>query len=318
MRRIAGIVIFVIGVLLLLIHFVMKVQDIGVGFGITTIIIGVAIFGLSFVPQPEPGPDAPPALSPADRVMRVFYEPDSVFKNLRYHPHWLAPFLVIALMTGIYVVAYMQRLEPSKRASDYVERAIAGGLIPEDRIPLARARAQEEAAKENIITKIVEPLSRINGVFIIMLLLAGLYMLGVLAFGGRMNFWQALCVAVYSTLPPLVIGTILNLVMLYVKPIDDLETLEVQRGYARADLGLLFSAKTPENPLLLVHPYLYAIASLIGIFGLYGWWLSATGLRNAGSGKLGVGSAWSIVFLIWFFGVILNLIRAMLVPGFMV
>ena len=95
MRRIVGIVILVIGVLLLLAHFVMKVQEIGLGFSISTIIIGAAVLGLSFVPQPVAGPDAPPVLPPAERVTRVFYEPEPVFKNLRYHPRWLAAFIVV-------------------------------------------------------------------------------------------------------------------------------------------------------------------------------------------------------------------------------
>src|SRR5438105_15069418 len=119
MRRIVGIVILVIGVLLLLAHFVLKVQEIGFGFGIATTIVGAAIVGLSFVPRPEPGPDAPPALPPAERITRAFYEPAPVFKNLHYHPRWLAGFLVIAFIASIYTIASMQRLGPVKMASDY-------------------------------------------------------------------------------------------------------------------------------------------------------------------------------------------------------
>src|SRR4051812_22995920 len=110
MNRIAGIVILALGVLLLIVHFVLKVPDIGVGFGLPTTIVGGTVFGLSFVPQRDPGPDGPPPLSPADRVTRVFYEPEPVFKNLRSHPRWLVAFLVIAVMTTIYSVAFTQRL----------------------------------------------------------------------------------------------------------------------------------------------------------------------------------------------------------------
>jgi hypothetical protein len=307
MRRIVGIVIFVIGVLLLCSNLLLKVKEIGLGFGIPVVLVGAAIFGLSFIPQPDPGPNAPPPLPPADRITRVFYEPEPVFKNLRYHPRWLAGFLVLALIGCVYTIASMQRLGPVKMANDYADRVVAGGFVPPDKVDLFKTQAVAEAEKQGVIPKIVGPLSGISGFFLFMLILAGLYMLCVMAFGGRINFFQALSVAVYSSLPPVVISTILSLILLYVKSPDDLEALRVQKGLARADLGLLLSATS--------HPYLYTIASFIGIFNLYGWWLSATGLRQS-SEKLSVGSAWTIVFLIWFLGVFLSLILAMIAPSF--
>ncbi|PYS50333.1 MAG: hypothetical protein DMF68_07465 [Acidobacteria bacterium] len=307
MRRIVGIIIFIIGVLLLLAYFVMKVQEIGIWFGISTTVVGAAIFGLSFVPKPQPGPDAPPPLSPAERITRVFYEPEPVFKNLRYHPRWLAAFLVIAFAASIYTIASTQRLGPAKMASDLADRAIAGGFIPPDRAEAAKAAIIAQAENQGVLTKIITPLSGINFAFLIMLLLAGIYTLCVLAFGGRINFWQALCVAAYSSLPPIVIERILSLILLYVKSKDDLETIRVQRGLARADLGILVSA--------MDHPYLYTIASMMGIFTLYGWWLAATGLRNAGE-KLSSGSAWTILIILWLLGVALALAGAMFAPSF--
>lgn len=307
MRRIVGIVIFVIGVLLLCSTVLLKVQEIGKGFGIFTMIVGAAIFGLSFIPQPDPGPDAPPPLPPADRITRVFYEPEPVFKNLRYHPRWLAAFLVIALVSCIYAIASMQRLGPVKMANDYADRVIAGGFVPPDKADLFKAQTTAEAEKQGVIPKIIAPLSGINIVFLVMLILAGLYMLCVMAFGGRINFWQALCVAVYSSLPPLVIERILSLILLYVKSKDDLESLRAQKGLARADLGILFSATD--------HPYLFTIASLLGIFTLYGWWLTVTGLRNI-SEKISGGSAWAIVIMLWLLWVVISLVLAMLAPSF--
>lgn len=307
MRRIVGIVILIIGVLLLVAHFAMKVQEIGTGFSIMTIIIGAAIFGLSFVPQPEAGPDAPPPLPPAERVTRVFYEPEPVFKNLRYHPRWLAGFLVIAVISAIYTIAFMQRLGPAKMASDVADRYIAGGLIPPDRAEAAKAAIVAQAENQGVITKILAPISAVNFTFLIMLILAGAYTLCVLAFGGRMNFWQAMCVAAYSSVPPVLIERGLSLILLYVKPVDDLETMRVQEGLARADLGILVSATD--------HPYLFTIAHLIGIFTLYGWWLTATGLRNTGE-KLSGGSAWTIVIILWLLWVVIRLALAMFAPSF--
>ncbi len=313
MRRIVGIVIFVIGLLMLLTDILLKVQGIR-ELSIAAVVAGAAVFGLSFIPPLHPGPDAPPPLPPTDSIARAFYEPETLFKNLRYHPRWLAPFLVLALVSGIYMVAYTQRLGSVKMASDIVERRIASGLIPEDKIDSYRMQSAARAVREGTLPKVVAPLIDISLRFIFMLFVAGLLLLGVLAFGGRMNFWQALSVSVYSALPPVLIERLLSLVLLYVKSPDEMETLRVQKGLARADLGLLFSATEPGQPYLYTHPYLYAAGSLIGIFSLYRWWLTAMGLRNTGE-KLSKGSAWAIVLMLWFLGVIVSLIVPLLLPG---
>jgi Yip1 domain len=313
MRRLVGIIIFVIGLLMLLGSILLKVQDVR-ELSIATLVAGAAVFGLSFVPRPDSGTDAPPPLPPADSIARAFYEPESLFKNLRYHPRWLAAFLVIALVSGVYVVAYSQRLGPVKMASDIVERRIASGLIPEDKIDSYRMQSAARAVREGVLPKIAAPLVDISLRFIFMLFVAGLLLLGVLAFGGRLNFWQALSVAVYSALPPVVIERLLSLVLLYIKSPDEMETLRVQKGLARADLGLLFSVTEPGQPYLYTHPYFYAAGSLVGLFSLYRWWLTATGLHHTGE-KLSKGSAWAIVLMLWFLGVIVSLIVPLLLPS---
>ena len=111
MRRSVGVIIFVIGAILVGLG-VAKVFVGAVQPGAFGLLIGVVIFGLSFIRRPEPRPDAPPPLDPAQRVTRIFYEPGPVFENLRFHPRWLASFLVIAVCAVIYHVAFVQRLTP--------------------------------------------------------------------------------------------------------------------------------------------------------------------------------------------------------------
>jgi hypothetical protein len=305
MRRIVGIVIFVVGVLLLLTSILLKVDDIGIGFGITTCFVGAAIFGLSFIPQPDLGPDAPPPLPPADRITGVFYEPDPVFKNLRYHPRWLAGFLVLIVFGITYQLAFTQRVTPERIAAETADKVIEGGWVPPDKADAFKAQ-QIQAAKSTV-GRIRGVFAQINGGFIFLLILAGLYMLCVLAFGGRINFWQALCVAAYGSLPPVVISTILNLVLLYTKAPEDIDIIRGSRGLARADLGLLFK---PAD-----HPLLYIMGSFIGVFTIYGWWVTVSGLRNTAT-KLSNASAWTIAFLLWLLGLVLVLIIAAIFPSF--
>jgi hypothetical protein len=307
MRRIVGIVIFVIGVLLLLSSILLHSQELGKGIGITTCIIGAAIFGLSFIPQPDAGPDAPPPLPPADRVTRVFYEPEPVFKNLRYHPRWLAAFLVLALFGMVYQLAFTQRVTPERIAGETADKIIEGGWLEGSKISPEEFRAQRVNEAKSVVGRIIGTVSQIEWALIIMLVLASVYLLCVIAFGGRINFWQALCVAVYGSLPPIVISTVLSLILLYTKSPEDIDVIKGSQGLARADLGLLF---TPAE-----HPLLFVVGSFIGVFKLYGWWLTVSGLHNTAT-KLSKASAWTIAFILWLIGLILILILALIFPSF--
>ncbi|HEX8709940.1 MAG TPA: YIP1 family protein [Pyrinomonadaceae bacterium] len=305
MRRIVGVIIFAAGLLLLVGHFLRIAPEGLRGIAILSILIGLVVFGLSFIRQPAASPEAPPPLSAAERVTGVFFEPERVFQNLRHHPRWLTGFLVMVLCGMIYQVAFTQRLTPERIAGDFADKVIEGGWIPPEKTAAFKEQRIEEA--QSTAAKIATPLSYIGGTFLVILVLAGLFLLCVLAFGGRMNFWQALSVAVYSWLPPVVITSILNLILLYTKAPDEIDSFKGQQGLVRADLGLLVSAAD--------HPVLYTVASLIGVFTLYRWWLTATGFRHTAE-KLSAGSAWAIVFILWLLGVICLSILAALFPTF--
>jgi hypothetical protein len=317
MRRIVGVVIFIVGLLVLLSNLLLKVQGVR-GLGILGMFIGAAVFGLSFIPRHVPAADAPAPLSPADRITRVFYEPEPVFKNLRQHPRWLAGFLVLALFGVIYQVALTERLGVERFAEDQATREVEGGFVPLDKISAEDyVQAKIKAAiATSTVTKITAPLWIAGFVFIGMLVLAGVFLLCVLAFGGRMNFWQALCVAVYGALPAAVITTVLSLILLYIQSPTDMIPLEVQRhGLARADLGLLFKETRPMINTL-VRPVIYTLGSAIGLFQLYGWWVTVSGLKNAGEKTISSGSAWTIALMLWVLGMLLTTVLAILVPTF--
>jgi hypothetical protein len=311
MRRIAGIIVFVVGLLVFVSHVAGLVPGVK-WLGIFCLFLGGVIFGLSFIPQPEPGADAPAPLSPADRITKVFYEPEPVFKNLRHYPRWIAGFLVLVLFGVTYQLAVMQRIGPERMAEDRANRIIEGGYLQNAPIsPDDFKQAQiAQAVSTATFTKITMPFWAAGGTLVFLLILAGLYLLGVIAFGGRMNFWQAVSIAVYSSIPPTVIVTVLNLILLYTQSVDDMVPMRAQQqGLARADLGLLFAPSA--------HPYLYTLAGAIGLFTIYRLWLTANGLKNTAA-KIKNGSAWAIVLLLWMLGLLLSLVAVMLAPTFVV
>jgi hypothetical protein len=304
MRRIVGVIIFVIGLLLAVLG-LLKILPGATQSGFFAVVVGLVVFGLSFIKQQEAGPDAPPPLSATERITGIFYEPARIFQNLHWHPRWLAAFLVIAVCSAIYHTAFVQRLGPEVIALAPIEKTIEGGWIPADRADQVREQTREAARSP--LARITGPLNEIGGIFLFMVFIGAILLVLALIFGGRLTFWQALCVAMYSSLPVIVIDKLISLLLLYIKSPDDIDPIKGQRGLVRADLGILF---TPAE-----HPYLYVMGSFFGLLTLYGLWLEATGLRHAGE-KVGSASAWTIALILWVIGLVFALIAAALFPTF--
>lgn len=304
MRRIAGVVIFVLGIVLVVMG-ALRVLPGAAQPGVLACIVGIVVFALSFIRRTEPAADAPPPLPPFERVTRVFYEPKPVFANLHFHPRWLAGFVAIAIASAIYHVAFVQRLGPEVIALAPIEKTIESGWIPAESADQIREQTREQARSP--LTRIFGPLSEIGGVFLFMCFLAAILLLLAMLFGGKLTYWQALCVAIYASMPPIVITKLLSLILLYIKSPDDIEPIKGQRGLVTADLGFLFS---PAD-----HPYLYVFASFFGILTLYGMWLEATGLRHSGE-KISSASGWTIAIILWAIALVFALVAAALFPAF--
>jgi hypothetical protein len=304
MRRSVGIAIFVIGLVLLGLGIAKVLPGAGRPGGFACF-VGLVIFGLSFIPRREAPADAPPPLSAVERITGVFYEPARIFQNLHFHPRWLAALVVIGIVSAIYHVAFVQRVGPEAIAMAPIEKTIESGFIPADRADEIREQTRE-AAKSPVL-RVTGPLTETGGIFLFMCFLAAIFLLLVMIFGGRLTFWQALCVAMYASMPPIVIDKLISLVLLYIKSPDDLDPMKGQRGLVRADLGVLF---TPSE-----HPYLYVLGSFFGLLTLYGLWLEVNGLRHCGE-KVSSASAWTIAIILWGCALVLGLIAAALFPAF--
>ncbi len=302
--RIPAIVLFVVGVLLLL-GGIAKIIPGGIGTGIALVVWGLLLFGLSFVPLPRLGPDAPPPMSPMQRLTGIFFEPSQVFKNLGRHPRWLAAFLIIAFLNIGYAVAFWHRLTPERIVAYVTEKMAQTPLIPPEAVERAKVNQLEQA--KDPIQRVQTAVKSMFGLFLLYAVTAALYLLGVLVFGGRINYWQAFVVAVYAALPVAIIQRIVSFIILYVKSPDDIHPILGQETLVQDNLGILFS---PAE-----HPVLFVAATSIGILSFYGLWLRATGLRNAGE-KVSKAAAWGTVIVFWALAVLIGIIFAALFPAF--
>ena len=268
--------------------------------------LGVLIFVLSFIRLPAvPKKDEAP-LSFLQKVTGIVFEPSRVFRNLREYPLWIGAFLVIGLLSAIYSYAFVQRITP-ERIVEHTRRQMEGlgSWAPPPEIRERQLSQQLEALK-NPVQRAAGVLNSFPLLFVLLTIGAALSLLGILAFGGRINFWQALAVTMYSTLPVVVIQKLLGLVILYLKSPEDLHPILNRDTTLQDNLGILFS---PSD-----HPVLFVMASFIGLTSFYGLWLRAKGL-HLGATRASSGAGWGVAIMLWLLLLFLVTIIATLFPA---
>lgn len=301
-----GIALFVLG-LLVLGAGIPGIFPGGIWTGIVVAFSGILLFAFSFIPLPMiPNEEAP--LSFFDRVTGIFYEPSRVFRNLRLHPQWVGPFVVVIVLSAIYTFAFVQRIT-AERIVEHMTQKVAEMPAPftPPTAAIEKMRTDQMAELKNPIQRVGTVMKTSVGLFVLGAFVAALCMLLVLVFGGRINFWQSLAVVFHVWMPVMAIQKLLGLVILYLKSPEDLHPVLHQETTLQDNLGILM---TPAE-----HPVLFVMLSFIGLTWFYLVWLRAKGLRLAGT-KVSNGAAWGASLTIYILFMLFALLMTALFPGF--
>ena len=236
-----------------------------------------------------------PAMSTPETLANIFFEPGRTFEALRPRPRFLVAALVCLAVFMAFYVTYMTRVGYDNVIDAETSMARQSNPNANEEALAAGAQMQKGAIVKNI-----RMWSPIIGFAVVFAAGAGLYLLGTMLMGGALSYKQALAVWVYSSLPPLVLMTLLNFVLLFLRPPEDAAEIAqaTQRGLVRANVGALVDGSA--------HPFLATALGSIDLLVFYGLFLAAIGLRKVG--KLKSGSAWTIVLALWGIRVIFTLI----------
>jgi hypothetical protein len=249
-----------------------------------------------YAPPPPPFPKQEqldgPSLSTSETLTGIFFEPGRVFESFRPKPRFLVAGLIVLAAIMAYTTVFYSHVgfEEVMRAA-IEESPQAANLSPE----------QKEAGLRFWTGPIGKAIAFASPVFAIPLVFAagaGLYLLGVMAMGKSTTYSRTLSVWVYSSMPPILIAMLLNIVLVFVKTVEGPELVQAsRRGLVRANLSFLVNPA--ENPV---------IATLLGafdVFTFYGLFLAALGLHKVA--RLSKGSAWGIVLALWIIGLVVKL-----------
>lgn len=224
--------------------------------------------------------DRTPRMSEVATLGNIFFDPGETFDDLRRKPRFILALLIILAMSTAFQFVFNSRMGEDRMRRAAMERMDKSPQM-QNASPEQRQQGLEMGMKIGNIVRYLIP------VFILVVLLIGslFYWLGSKAMGGSLGFFQSISAYVYSSFPPILISTLANFLILFLKSPDDIDIVASQRGLVQANPSFFIDGK--EMPALAT------VLSSLDLFQIWGWILAAIALRKMG--KLSAGSAWGVV-----------------------
>jgi len=246
---------------------------------------------------PPPPPGVPPPTEPAGPEMStpqtlsgIFFEPSRTFEALRTRPRFLIAGLILLLLTiGVTALVY-QRID----MGEYIRQKM-------EQNPRNANQTEEQKEMGVKIGKIAGAVGIPVSVPVTIAAGAALYLLGVMAFGGSIGYKRSLAVWTYSSFPPAILGTIIAVLVLFLKAADTIDPEHLLVTNPGAFMG------TGSSPVVV------SVLSQFDVLRFYGLFLAAIGLRKVA--KISSGSAWGIVIGFFLIRAILGISAAAIFGG---
>jgi len=208
---------------------------------------------------PPPPPGVPPPTEPAGPEMStpqtlsgIFFEPSRTFEALRTRPRFLIAGLILLLLTiGVTALVY-QRID----MGEYIRQKM-------EQNPRNANQTEEQKEMGVKIGKIAGAVGIPVSVPITIAAGAALYLLGVMAFGGSIGYKQSLAVWTYSSFPPAILGTIIAVLVLFLKAADTIDPEHLLVTNPGAFMG------TGSSPVVV------SVLSQFDVLRFYGLFLAA-------------------------------------------
>ncbi len=240
-------------------------------------------------------PEEPPRMSEAATLGNVFISPGETFEDLRRKPRFILAILLMMILTAAFSFLFIQKMGEERMKSFMVEQMDKNPQM-QSMPPEQKERAIETNQKIAGFTRYLIPIFLLVGFAI-----GGLiYWLAGKVMGGSGNYWHGLSTWVYSSMPPLVVAMLANLLILFLKSADEIDIATSQRGLVHANPSFFIDGKSS--------PVLATLLGTIDFFQIWGWVLAAIGLQKVM--KLSQSSAWAIVLILALVSLAIRIVTA--------
>jgi hypothetical protein len=230
-------------------------------------------------PEPEPPKTGELGAAAASRIVRAFSSPAPAFSELASSPTWLLALALIAALAfaGHFVITPRIDFEATLREA-IADNPQAQARLPEDRIAETAAMQGKVARVWGYTIPVTVP--------VMMLVIAGVYFLGLKVVGSTAEFRPVFSGVVHATLPPSAVsGVLLSVVALQRDSFaaQDLESM------LKSNLGAFLDPETPE--------FVMTLARTLDVFNVWLWVLLVIAL--AAVGRVSRGKAIGLVAVVW-------------------
>jgi len=233
------------------------------------------------LPAHTPAPETAP-LSQGARIINTFIAPSKTFSDLRRSAAWWAPFLLMVVISTVFVYTVGQKIGFRKVTENQLQMSPKQSAQLENLPADQRERQMEQRTTGTRIISYVFPV--ITLIFWL-ILAAVMYPSFKFAAGADVNFKISLAIVVYAALP-LILKTLLSLVSVLAGMSPD---------------SFSFQNPLATNPGYFMNPadspFLYGILTALDIFMI--WTLVLTALGFTYVSKVKRGTAFAIVFGWW-------------------
>jgi Yip1-like protein len=233
---------------------------------------------------PAPLAESRAALSPIGRIFGVFFSPKATFEDIVRKPNWILPTALMLLLSLAAVIALNSHFSWRDYISQQIEKSPRAAQLSADQ----KERQVEISAKVSpAIAYVFGLVLPICGLLVIALVLSGAY--NIMA-GAGTNFKTSLAIVSHAFIPASVVGTILFVTVLFLKPVG---MFDLENPVATNVATLL-----PED----ASKWLVALGKNIDLLELWKLILLSIGFAAVYPKKLQGGKSFSIVlgaFLIY-------------------
>lgn len=244
--------------------------------------------------SPAPAPDAP--LSEGARIIDTFIAPSKTFTDLKRNASWWAPFLLMLVISTIFVYSAGQKIGFRKIMENQME-AQPKAQARLEKLPADQRETQMAAGAK--FTGVISYVFPVITLVIWLIIATALFATFKFAAGADVSFKVSFAIVVYSALP-LMMKTLLALVSVVAGMSPD---------------SFSFQNPVATNPGYFMNPsdnvFLYSLASGVDIFMI--WTLVLTAIGFTCVSKVKTGTSYAIVFGWWAF---FTLAGAALAGGF--
>jgi hypothetical protein len=191
------------------------------------------------------------------RFLGVIVSPGETFPGLAVAPRPLLPLLLLLALTAVTTVVSFSRLPVDRIINERMEQLVEEGRLTPEQV----AQQQQQMSAMRPIMKWVGPVSSLFVMLLLTLAIAGLARLISLVMGYENQFKPLWSVTIYTLLAVSSISSILFLVILFLKPVDEIDI--------NNPLGSNLAALLPLFGLTGLPRFLSTFLAWLDLF--YGW-----------------------------------------------